>query len=182
MRGVGVKPHWESLSERYGFERSCCVANNSLYNGVARNLGMNIRVEKHYENYLDYYAASSKIVQKELEQNDFVFWHLQEGDLFGEDGDFLGKKYAIEQMDKAISFVNKLNSAETLVVLTADHSTPCALKAHSGDAVPVVFAGNCVRVDDIDRIGERNCSIPSYSEKYGGKSCEKFAIFRNTCM
>lgn len=167
LRGVGVKPHWDSLSKRYGFERSCCVANNSLYNGVARNLGMKVRLERHFENYLEYYAVSSKLVQKELKQNDLVFWHLQEGDLFGEDGDFFGKKYAIEQMDKAIAFVNELNLAETLVVLTADHSTPCALKAHSGDAVPVVFAGECVRVDEIDRIGERSCAKGSLGTIFG---------------
>lgn len=167
LRGVGVKPHWDSLSKRYGFARACAVANNSLYNGVARNMGMKVKVEKHFKNYLDYYAVSSKIVQTELNQNDLVFWHLQEGDLFGEDGDFLGKKHVIEQMDKAIAIVKELNLAETLVVLTADHSTPCALKAHSGDAVPVVFAGECVRVDDIDRIGERSCAKGSLGTIFG---------------
>lgn len=157
LRGVGVKPQWPSLG-RYGFETTCCIANNALYNGIAKNLGMKLKSITHYNNYLDYYNIIPQLVVDELTRNDFVFLHIQEGDLFGEDGNFVGKKNALEQIDKALSFVKGIDLSQTLVVLTADHSTPCALASHSGDAVPLVIAGTCVRCDDVKKIGERSCS------------------------
>ena len=159
LRSVGVRPQWPSISEMYGFHESCCIANNALYNGIARNLGMKIHSYNHYSDYLDYYSAFPNAVMKELESNQFVFLHIQEGDLFGEDGDFYGKKKAIEQIDIALSFLNEIDPDETLIVVTADHSTPCTLKAHSGDAVPLIISGSCVRKDIVSEFGERSCAV-----------------------
>lgn len=158
LRGVGVKPHWPTLKDSYQFMRSCCIANNALYNGVASSLGMKLKNIKHYCNYEDYYTLVPQLVRQALPENDFVFLHMQEGDLFGEDGNFRGKKKAIEQIDKALSFLNEIDLTATLVVVTADHSTPCALKAHSGDSVPLMMAGDCVRADSVTAYGERACS------------------------
>jgi len=47
---------------------------------------------------------------------------------------------------------------DTLLVVTADHSTPCELKQHSADPVPIMFHGAGVRVDDVDAFGERACA------------------------
>lgn len=158
LRSVGKCPQWPSLSKMYGFENSCCIANNALYNGVAKNLGMKISSYSHYSNYSDYYNSIPERVLNELSSNQFVFLHIQEGDLFGEDGNYNGKKNAIEQIDKTLHFLNEINSDETLIVLTADHSTPCTLKAHSGDSVPLVIAGSCVRKDNVSTFGERSCA------------------------
>jgi len=43
---------------------------------------------------------------------------------------------------------------ETVVAATADHSTPVALKDHSGDPVPLVVFGEGVRLDDVARFDE----------------------------
>ena len=42
-----------------------------------------------------------------------------------------------------------------LLVVTADHSTACELKAHSAEPVPVMFCSNHVRVDDVAEFNER---------------------------
>ena len=42
------------------------------------------------------------------------------------------------------------------MVLTADHSTPCAIKDHSGDPVPIVFWGQGVRTDRCEAYDERS--------------------------
>ena len=93
-----------------------------------------------------------------LTEYDFVFLHLQEADLFGEDGDLYGKIAVIEKMDSALKFVNSLSS-NILVAVTSDHSTPCCLKAHSGDPVPVLFHGEGLRNDAVSKYGERFFSM-----------------------
>jgi len=51
------------------------------------------------------------------------------------------KKLMIEYVDKTlIKFLRKFAPPNKIkVVVTADHSTPCKLKAHSADPVPVLF-------------------------------------------
>lgn len=158
LRSVGIRPQWPSLGELYGFKNTYCVTNNALYNGVAKLLGMKVSSYRHYDNYLDYYDSIQERVLTGLQFNDFVFLHIQEGDLFGEDGNHSEKKNAIEKMDSTLAFLNEINPDETLIVLTADHSTPCQLKGHSGDSVPLVIYGSCVRKDSISSFGERVCA------------------------
>ena len=167
LRSVGTRPQWPGLAKMYGFQNSCCIANNALYNGVAKLLGMKISSYQHFEHYLDYYDSIQERVQKELRSNDFVFLHIQEGDLFGEDGNYYEKKNAIQKMDSSLYFLNELDSDETLIVLTADHSTPCSLKGHSGDSVPLVISGSCVRKDTVSAFGERSCASGSLGTVLG---------------
>jgi 2,3-bisphosphoglycerate-independent phosphoglycerate mutase len=64
-----------------------------------------------------------------------------------------------------MNFINKIDLAcrlllETphLLAVTADHSTPCNLKKHSGDPVPIMMVGEgLVRTDDVSQFGERAC-------------------------
>ena len=45
-----------------------------------------------------------------------------------------------------------------LVCVTADHSTPCLLKAHSADPVPVLIAGRAVTSDTVESFSEKTCA------------------------
>lgn len=45
-----------------------------------------------------------------------------------------------------------------LLVVTADHSTACELKAHSADPVPVMFCNPSVRSDSVSEFSERACA------------------------
>ena len=87
--------------------------------------------------YLDY-------VRKTLEMNinrfDKFYIHIKETDVPGHDGLALHKKKMIEIVDERLfSFLRKLN---VKVCITSDHSTPCSIKNHSSDPVPVVIYGN----------------------------------------
>ncbi len=46
----------------------------------------------------------------------------------------------------------------THIAITADHSTPCAIREHSADPVPVVIHGEGVLVDEVESFGERACA------------------------
>jgi len=88
---------------------------------------------------------------------DFAFVHVKATDAFGEDGDFLGKKAFIEKIDQATEVF--LDLPDTLLVVTGDHSTPCSLKKHSGDPVPLMMIGEgMVRTDHVTAFGERACA------------------------
>ena len=156
LRGGGERPEWNNFNKKYGFSLSCCVTNNALYNGIGTLLGMNVVIPKRFDNYKKYYKSIAKNVEKSLESSDFVFLHIQEADLYGEDGDSLNKYKVIEEIDTTLSFLNKMND-DVLIVLTSDHSTPCGLKAHSGDSVPIMIHGNGVRYDDVKNFNEKSC-------------------------
>ena len=84
---------------------------------------------------------SIKVVKKNLTKADYVYIHFKETDLPGHDNKPFEKKAMIEYIDKyffkfliRIAPMNKIK-----VVVTADHSTPCKLKNHSADPVPVLL-------------------------------------------
>jgi len=47
-------------------------------------------------------------------------------------------------------------SSDLIVAMTADHSTPVAVKDHSGDPVPLTIFGEGVRVDGVVNFDERS--------------------------
>ena len=89
-----------------------------------------------------------------LEEYDFVFTHVKATDSLAEDGNAEGKKAFIEKCDIAAEELLNLPD-NVLLVVTADHSTACELKAHSADPVPVMFCSNHVRIDDVKEFNER---------------------------
>jgi 2,3-bisphosphoglycerate-independent phosphoglycerate mutase len=52
-----------------------------------------------------------------------------------------------------------LKSGAHLIIISADHSTPCIKKAHSADPVPVLFSGEMVEQDATSRFTEKNASM-----------------------
>jgi len=82
-----------------------------------------------------------KIIKKFHKKFDYCYVHLKETDLPGHDNKPIEKKKMIEYIDKHFfKFIRKFcPPKEIKVVVTADHSTPCKLKDHSADPVPVLL-------------------------------------------
>lgn len=156
VRGAGIYPEMPSLQEKYGL-KAVCLAGAGLYKGVGRILGMETPHIKGATGKPDSNIAAKIIKVKQLyQQYDFFFVHFKGADTLGEDGDYMGKIKYIEKIDKAIKPLFQLKHC--LIVLTADHSTPCALKSHSADDVPLTIYGENVRDDDVNRFNERDCA------------------------
>ena len=87
---------------------------------------------------------SIKVLKKNYRKIDYAYIHLKETDLPGHDNKPIEKKMMLEYIDKTLfNFLRKFAPPnEIKVVVTADHSTPCKLKSHSSDAVPVLFYNN----------------------------------------
>jgi 2,3-bisphosphoglycerate-independent phosphoglycerate mutase len=44
-----------------------------------------------------------------------------------------------------------------VILVTGDHSTPCALKSHSWHELPVLLWSKFIRPDAVEKFGERPC-------------------------
>ncbi len=157
VRGAGQYKHVPSFEERYGL-KACCIAGGGLYKGVGAYLGMHIFDVPGATALPDTdIEAKFKLAVASLEKYNFVFVHVKAADSLGEDGNYIGKRDFIERIDLAVPRL--LNMPEdTLLIWTADHSTPCEMKAHSADPVPVMFHGQGVRVDNVRAFSERACT------------------------
>ncbi|AKB32217.1 2,3-bisphosphoglycerate-independent phosphoglycerate mutase, archaeal type [Methanosarcina siciliae HI350] len=155
LRGPGQFPSMPSFKEKYHM-KVCCIAGGGLYRGIGSFLGMDI-IDLPGTTALadtDVDIKFRTAVEK-LSDYDFVFVHVKGTDSMGEDGNYIGKRDFITKIDKAAKHFLDIPE-ETLVVFTADHSTPCELKAHSADPVPVMFyAKSSLRVDDVTQFSER---------------------------
>ncbi|MFH1151703.1 MAG: hypothetical protein V1788_01095, partial [Nanoarchaeota archaeon] len=89
---------------------------------------------------------NTKILKKAWKKFDYAYVHFKELDLPGHDNKPLEKKEMIEYVDKTFfKFLRKFAPPRGIkIVVTADHSTPCNLKVHSADPVPVLFYNNSI--------------------------------------
>jgi len=86
---------------------------------------------------------------------DFFFIHYKHTDKAGEDGDFEAKVACIEEADAALPALE--NIGPDVLTVTADHSTPAAMKLHSWHPVPVVLSAKTARRDGVTEFNEVAC-------------------------
>ena len=153
-RGAGAYSQLDTLQEKFGI-KSACVAGGALYKGVARAVGMEIIDVKGATGTADSdLMAKASAAKNALSDCDFVFVHVKATDNFSHDGDVNGKVKMIEKIDKMVGYLMKTGA---YILLTGDHSTPCALKNHSADPLPIAIYGEGVRVDSVRKYDEIAC-------------------------
>ncbi|MCL2747574.1 MAG: 2,3-bisphosphoglycerate-independent phosphoglycerate mutase [Oscillospiraceae bacterium] len=154
LRGAGVYPSMPKFNDKYGL-KSCCIVGGGLYKGIGAFLGMDL-IPVEGATALpdtDVEAKFKKSIEM-LDTYNFVFCHVKATDSLAEDGDAEGKKAFIEKADRAAALLANLPD-DVLLIVTADHSTACELKAHSAAPVPVLFCNPSVRVDSVAAFSER---------------------------
>lgn len=160
FRGGGQAPHIPSFEKEYGLCGGC-VAETGLVRGVGVYVGLQEVSPQGATGGLDTDCqALVRASLQLLEQVPFCLLNYKACDIASHDGDPELKKKLVEKMDAALSpLVEKVKKGELLLGITGDHSTPCALKEHSGDPVPLLLAGPGVRTDSVQRFGERSCAL-----------------------
>jgi 2,3-bisphosphoglycerate-independent phosphoglycerate mutase len=149
MRGISRKPSIETLQERT-LLKPAAVAAYPLYRGVAKLCGMDLidtgfSVKEEFEAVRSVYGKGY----------DFFFVHVKKTDSFGEDGNFEGKTKIIEEVDANLPLL--LDLKPDVIVVTGDHSTPCALKSHSWHPVPFLIHSKACGIDDAHAFSESEC-------------------------
>jgi len=124
---------------------------------------------KHRNYYSSLYSTLNNAIEtakKEIIKMDYPFYfvHFKETDIPGHDGRPLDKKKMIELIDKKFfSFARKIPYLQ--LVVTGDHSTPCHLKNHSADPVPLLWFGD--KKDKTEKFSEKESKKGSLGIMYG---------------
>jgi 2,3-bisphosphoglycerate-independent phosphoglycerate mutase len=152
MRGIAHQPEIPTFAERYQL-RAAALAVYPMYKGLAQLVGMKkIEGPQTIREQFERYAA-------EYDQHDYFFIHYKYTDKSGEDGNFEAKKKAIEEFDAALPVL--LGKKPDVLVITGDHSTPCAIKGHSWHPQPVLIHSAFSGSDKLERFTETGANIGS---------------------
>lgn len=115
------------------------------------------------------YPLWAETALKRIKDFDGLYIHIKGPDEPAHDGNFNKKKVSIDDIDKYF-FANLLPNIDfknSIIAVTADHSTPCKLKAHSADPVPLLICGGSVISDGTQVFSERACLKGSLGEVQG---------------
>ncbi|MDI6758512.1 MAG: alkaline phosphatase family protein [Candidatus Omnitrophota bacterium] len=137
--------------------------------GIALLTGMEIIDLPESSGHLDVdYPVWAKVALESIKKYDGIYVHIKGPDEPAHDGDFNKKKEIIEAIDKYF-FSPLLSKAEmdTIIAVTADHSTVCAIKAHSADPVPLLISGPGVKPDGSLSFSEKAAASGSLGELLG---------------
>jgi 2,3-bisphosphoglycerate-independent phosphoglycerate mutase len=150
LRGFAKFPSVPKYNEIFGL-RAAAIALNGMYRGVAKLVGMQV-LEVDGNTIADEFSA----LEKHWNDFDFFYLHVKKTDTCAENGDFVGKVRAIEEVDGLLPSLLALEP--DVVVVGGDHSSPAVLKAHSWHPVPILLYSRQVRPDGIAEFGERACA------------------------
>ncbi|MHB8357904.1 MAG: 2,3-bisphosphoglycerate-independent phosphoglycerate mutase [Thermoplasmataceae archaeon] len=183
LRGAGKAPDLIPFEKKYGM-KGACIAGIPMITGLCNMLGMDIIKVKGATGRTDTnYEGKVSALINTLKTHDFVILNFKGTDVAGHDGDPILKKIVIERVDRAIApLKNQLEN--TAIAITGDHSTPCEMKDHSGDHLPILFVTSGNLRDRVKRFDEISCmeggleinstnvmdyllQISDRSEKYG---------------
>jgi 2,3-bisphosphoglycerate-independent phosphoglycerate mutase len=160
MRGIAHQPEIPLFQERYKL-KAACIAVYPMYKGLAQLVGMPKlegaqTISEQFERYL-----------AEYDNYDFFFIHYKYTDMHGEDGNFAAKTKAIEEFDAALPIL--LKKKPDVLVVTGDHSTPCAMRGHSWHPQPVLLNSAYSGSDKLQRFtdtGANQGSLGVFDAKF----------------
>lgn len=161
-------PRLKKLPEKFGL-KFACIADMPVEKGVAKLTGM----AEYSAGGVKDYELKAKKASELIKKYDVVYVHIKGPDEPGHDGDAKLKKRVIEEVDSRFfkPLVDICSPDEYRFVVSGDHSTPCQLKAHSDDPVPLIISGKSK--DKTCRFTEREASKGSLGKLIGAEVLAK---------
>lgn len=187
LRGAGIEvpelknyPNWVSIVYmplEIGFARQCGMK-------VAKFNYPPLKGRDTYGNLKEGLQKACRFSARTLKKNrkfEYAYVHVKETDLPGHDGKPIEKKEMLEYVDRTLfKFLRKFVSSENVrLVVTADHSTPCKLKGHSADPVPVLFYNDSPPKDGM-KFCEKNAMQGTLGEIIGKELLKKVGFVKGT--
>lgn len=127
-------PHLTPFAEKYAMKGTALVEMPAEV-GIAKLLGMRM-VKVNDRNDM---AEKARLFASELRDGTVVYVHIKGPDEFGHDGDARGKKKSIESIDRDF-FSSVVGHTDGIrIAVSCDHATPCTMKRHSADPVPLLI-------------------------------------------
>jgi len=157
--GVGL-PRLFSIKEKYGVD-FVCLADMPIERGIARLAGMHlVDVPPPSDDLEADERLRAESLLKLLPSYDCFYMHIKGPDEPGHDGDFELKIKTLEIIDEVFfgTLLPRIDLNKNLICVTADHATPCELKAHSDDPVPLLISGGKLQGDGARGFSEKECA------------------------
>lgn len=153
--GGGRKPSMPTLKEKYGM-KGAVISAVDLVKGIGIYAGMEIvNVAGATGLYDTNYEGKADAALKALEENDFVFIHVEAPDEAGHIKDYALKVKAIEDLDKRL--IGKILDGMTepyAIAIAPDHPTPIRIGTHSREPVPFSIKAPFLKPDGVKKFDE----------------------------
>ncbi len=157
--GGHVLPKFFNINEKYNVD-FVSFTEMPVEKGISKLTGMHIITIPPPSNdeKKDYTLRVMKLVEQ-LPHYDCFYIHIKGPDEPAHDGNFNMKKDVISMIDKHFLGVllKKIRLENYIICVTADHATPCKMKAHSDHPVPLLISGNRIEGDNISKFSEKEC-------------------------
>ena len=127
-------PRLESFEAKYGM-RGTALVEMPAEVGIATLLRMRMVKIKDRKDLKE----KASLLTRELADGSVVYVHIKGPDEFGHDGDAKGKKANIEQIDRDFFSSVAPKTGDARLAVSCDHATPCTMKRHSADPVPLLI-------------------------------------------
>ena len=149
LRGFAKHPGLPTMGELFKLSPAA-IATYPMYKGLAKLVGMEILdAGETIEDEI-------RTLKENYEKYDFFYIHIKKTDSYGEDGNFEKKVKVIEEVDKFIPEILRLNP--DVITVTGDHSTPARLKGHSWHPNPFLLFSKYIRMDETGEFTEKACT------------------------
>jgi 2,3-bisphosphoglycerate-independent phosphoglycerate mutase len=152
-------PRFFNINERYGFNFVCLV-DMPVERGISKLAGMHIvDLPPPSHDLAEDCRLRVKKLLDVLPLYDCFYIHIKGPDEPGHDGKFKLKTRLIAQIDKHFlgNLLKKIRLKDCIICVTADHSTPCRMKSHSDDPVPLLVSGDKIEGDAVGGFSEEEC-------------------------
>ena len=164
----GYRPSMETLQQQYPAIKSGTVISAvDLIRGIGHYAGLKIVEVDGATGLADTnYEGKAQAAIEALENDDFVFVHVEASDEAGHDGDLELKLKTIEYLDQRLitPIYNKVESWDEPVCIAVlpDHLTPVEQRIHVGQPVPFLIWYRGIKADDVQQYDEVSCVEGAY--------------------
>ena len=164
----GYRPSMEPLQQQYPAIKSGTVISAvDLIRGIGHYAGLKIVEVEGATGLADTnYEGKAQAAIEALENDDFVFVHVEASDEAGHDGDLELKLKTIEYLDQRLiaPIYNKVESwnEPVCIAVLPDHLTPVEQRIHVGQPVPFLIWYRGIKADDVQQYDEVSCVSGSF--------------------
>ena len=139
--GQGTRAALPRFEEKYGI-KGAVISAVDLLKGIAKSAKMESIDVDGATGYIDTnFEGKTAAAIKALENNDYVYVHLEAPDECGHRRETENKVKAIEMIDKKVlaPILEALDGSDYRIMILPDHPTPIATATHSSEPVPFMI-------------------------------------------
>ena len=164
----GYRPSMQTLMEQYPqIKTGAVISAVDLIQGIGRYAGLrSIKVPGATGLADTNSEGKAQAAIEALQQDDFVFVHVEATDEAGHDGDLDLKLKAIDYLDqrliKPIFEATEQMSGPVCIAILPDHPTPVEQRIHVNEPVPFLIYYKGIEPDDVQFYDEESCVSGGY--------------------